>query len=460
MVRIFYIHGVNARRELAHMFEGAPGSGTAEDRIKREFDRQQCAIVEKLEKAALPCFSHADVFPIYWGDLGSRIRYYRQKPKAERLSFEPLVQNGIVRNLAESKSSEHAQGGPGHRAAWRAPAPESDDVVIRLGSIAAHLELAEPTLKDVVLAEPRAALEVLFASEDDGTTDDALARLDARIDALSRRIREDANLRTELDALGLTVTDADRRLVERLARELDEVPGEHEQGKRRRWPWRPLVAAASAGIIPVLKSGATYAHGTRMMGDALIYFQRRGTREAPGAIVRRVLDGIHARSPRHPDGVPTVFVTHSLGCTILYDILTYFEPTLPIDLWVSIGSQLSLYEEVGILASSSHGASPPATAGARGRSPVNLPPHARWHNVVDPRDPVAYFAKLVFERVEDEILSCNNHQFDEIHNAYLEDRKLYARIREWLTELAVARRGATPEARSEAVVPGHARRSE
>jgi hypothetical protein len=174
------------------------------------------------------------------------------------------------------------------------------------------------------------------------------------------------------------------------------------------------------------------------MGDALIYFLRRGAPQAEGPIVARVLQRIREKLPKEPDGIPTVFVTHSLGCTIFYDLFTHFDPSLRFDLWVSVGSQLSLYEEVKILANSNAQAAVTKAPGEPGHVPVALPKGARWYNVVDPRDPLAYTSQCVFEAVRDEIYECKNDQVDEIHNAYLEEGRLFRLIEDWLKDLAAA----------------------
>jgi hypothetical protein len=424
MLRIFYIHGVNSRRELGDMFEGAPGSGGERDGIAKEYSRRVKTIVANLARAAGTAGFKDDheIVPVYWGDLGGKIRYYRPGARPDKPTFEPVVQNGVPRPVHWSGGTERTQG--------TAPAARDEreqDMFLRLESIAGGIDHPAPTLRDLVLAEPRATLTAIFGG--DGGPEEA--HLDARITALARRLREDAALRAELEATDPSVPGADGALLERIFQELEGGANERRQGKRH-WALRPFGAAASAAAIPTLRSARMYSQGSRTMGDALIYFQRRGTRAEPGPIVARVLGEIRAHLPEEPDG-PTVFVTHSLGCTILYDIFTHFDPSLHFDLWVSVGSQLSLYEEVKILANS--GEVPAERAGSPGPVKVTLPKGARWYNVLDPRDPLAYASASVFEGVRDEIYPCKNNQVDEIHNAYLEEERIFSYIEEWLGDL-------------------------
>src|SRR5262249_17188768 len=148
-----------------------------------------------------------------------------------------------------------------------------------------------------------------------------------------------------------------------------------------------------------LTSTKIYAHLSRSMGDAMLYFEGRGSVQKPGPIVSHLLAELRPLS----DGsqrVPTVVVTHSLGCSIFYDLFTHFNRELQFDLWVSVGSQLSLHEDIGILASSRKG-DPALPAGRPGPAPVELPAGAAWYNFFDPNDPLAYPSEGVFEHVRD-----------------------------------------------------------
>jgi hypothetical protein len=107
------------------------------------------------------------------------------------------------------------------------------DVLLRLEAIAALLDDPEPSLRDVVFAQPRATLTALFAKDEAGSATAAEeAELDTRIALLARRVRDDAMLRADLLAIDPSSPDADHDLIDRLSHELDGALGESKQGKR------------------------------------------------------------------------------------------------------------------------------------------------------------------------------------------------------------------------------------
>ena len=424
MVRIFFIHGVNSRSELSHMFAGAR-VGADDDGIKREYDAKMLVIEEKAKAAAIGAgFEAAEFVPVYWGDLGGRLRHYRvERDDDGKETFEAQVQTTVDQSkIAWSTTRERVQG-----SGWTRN--EVDErILFELEAIAARMDAPAPSLRDVVLAEPHAALAALFAEEPE-----------ARGSKLADRIAHEHTLRTSLQAIDATAPDADQHLIARLADELAEAGGERRQGARR-GPMRFVVAAASMAMIPLVKSSKAYAHASRMMGDALIYFLQRGTRERPGPIIERVGEKLRKKLPREPDGVPTVVITHSLGCTIFYDLFTHFDPELRFDLWVSVGSQLTMYEEIKILANSRPDEPLPETPGRPRPTRVALPPGALWYNVFDHRDPLGYASEGVFQPVTDVMRRCQNGQLDEIHNAHLEEDALYVELKKWLEPLRASRR--------------------
>lgn len=426
MVRIFFIHGVNSRSELPHVFAGARVDAGA-DGIKREYDAKLLVIEEKATAAAIGAgFEAVEFVPVYWGDLGGRIRHYRvERDEDGKETFEAQVQTTVDRSKIEwSPTRERVQG-----SGW-ARNEDDERILFELEAIAARMDAPAPSLRDVVLAEPHAALAALFADEPD-----------ARSAKLADRIAHDQTLRTSLQAIDATAADADQHLIARLSDELTEARGERRQGARR-GPMRFVVAAASMAVLPLVKSSKAYAHASRMMGDALIYFLRRGTRERPGPIIERVAETLRSKLPREPDGVPTVVITHSLGCTIFYDLFTHFDPDLRFDLWVSVGSQLTMYEEIEILANGQPDEPLPQTPGRPRPTRVALPPGAVWYNVFDHRDPLGYASEGVFQPVTDVMRRCKNGQLDEIHNAHLEEDVLYAELKTWLVQLRASRRAS------------------
>ena len=86
-----------------------------------------------------------------------------------------------------------------------------------------------------------------------------------------------------------------------------------------------------------------------------------------------------------------------MGGNIVYDILTSYAPDLKIDLFVTVGSQVGLFEELSLFQSSQRWRKndPPPKLVSR---PANV---SNWLNVYDPMDPVGFAVERVFAEARD-----------------------------------------------------------
>lgn len=158
-----------------------------------------------------------------------------------------------------------------------------------------------------------------------------------------------------------------------------------------------LPDAASSLALGLLrhKLNATVA---RFAGDAFVYLAQRGTKEAPGAIVRCVLDALQAaHSTRVGGDDKLVVIAHSFGGEIMYDILSSFAPTLPVDCLVTVGSQVGLFEEMKLYLASRPDL-PPDPPQGRVVRPAAL---GRWLNVFDTNDVLGYQLEPIVSGVSD-----------------------------------------------------------
>lgn len=177
-------------------------------------------------------------------------------------------------------------------------------------------------------------------------------------------------------------------------------------------------AATKALTVPPVqffrrRLGFYFAHG---FGDIVVYLADRGSPERPGPIVSVVADAV-ARAAEN--GEPVVVVAHSMGGNIVYDLLSHYRPDLAVDVLVTVGSQVGLFEELKLFA-----ASRPDIVGPSMRVPV--PGAIRsWVNVVDRADPLSFRTSTVFERATDYV-----YPSDSIwaHSAYLRQPHFHARL--------------------------------
>jgi len=116
-------------------------------------------------------------------------------------------------------------------------------------------------------------------------------------------------------------------------------------------------------------------------------------------------------------------VGHSLGGLLAYDTLTHYAPDITVDHFITVGSQVALFEEMTLCRASQVGvpANPP---GDRLDRPKNI---RQWINVYDTNDVFSFRAEAVFKGVED-------YRFDtgygllQAHGGYFARPSFYRRL--------------------------------
>jgi hypothetical protein len=177
------------------------------------------------------------------------------------------------------------------------------------------------------------------------------------------------------------------------------------------------------------------------MGDVFCYLSKRGNVDAPGDIPMRVLEHLMtAQAIKDKTGEPLVVLSYSMGCEIIYDILTYFLPNIDkfghikIDYWCGAASQVGLFEELKLFLNSSDN---------YGRDHNNRVPFPNrnhlgyWWNVWDPEDFLSYSVHDIIENVDDSRYLVGKSLFSE-HLGYLLEKRFYETLAEWI-------RSKTPE---------------
>jgi hypothetical protein len=159
-----------------------------------------------------------------------------------------------------------------------------------------------------------------------------------------------------------------------------------------------LPASAISSAVLTLGRKNTHLGAAQFLGDVFQYLDKRGDKNAPGPIVKTVLNGFRmARNASTSVDSKLILLGHSLGGVISYDILTYFDTSIEVDVLVTVGSQVALFEEMALYRASRPDFVPnPAT------DRVPRPPNVkRWLNVVDPNDVFSFRTEGVFEGVKD-----------------------------------------------------------
>ncbi|MFJ7529356.1 hypothetical protein ACIQ1S_31075 [Streptomyces griseus] len=155
------------------------------------------------------------------------------------------------------------------------------------------------------------------------------------------------------------------------------------------------ATAVTRGGAAVLRGGPT-RKAALLLGDVMGYFAQRDAAEV-GAIVALVVEALEKASHHAAArGEPLIVVAHSMGGNIVYDVLSHYRPDLRVDLLVTAGTQVGLFEELKLFRASDRS----LTCAGGGKVPA-LPNVGRWVNVVDPADPLAFAAAPVFAGAED-----------------------------------------------------------
>lgn len=158
-----------------------------------------------------------------------------------------------------------------------------------------------------------------------------------------------------------------------------------------------------------------------LLGDVMGYFAERGTLETPGRIVERIAESLNeAAQDAESRGEPLVVLAHSMGGNIVHDMLSHFRPDVRVDLLVTVGTQVGLFEELKLFASSDRAVPHPGQPKV-----AALPNVGRWLNVLDRSDPLAFAAAPVFAGAEDLVFGTGAWW---AHGGYLTSCDFHARL--------------------------------
>ena len=155
---------------------------------------------------------------------------------------------------------------------------------------------------------------------------------------------------------------------------------------------------AATSLLVGLGRRGLHEKASRFLGDIFVYLTERGTPAQPGPIVQDVLAELaKAQAAIRPGDDKLVVIGHSLGGVILYDIVTTFMPSLKFDIFVSVGSQIALFEEMTLYRASKNGVPPNPP---EDRLPVPAA-FIKWLNIYDTNDAFSFRINPVFEGPDD-----------------------------------------------------------
>jgi hypothetical protein len=191
-----------------------------------------------------------------------------------------------------------------------------------------------------------------------------------------------------------------------------------------------LPASAMSSAVLTLGRKNTHLGAAQFVGDVFQYLDKRGDKNAIGPIVKQVLGVLRvARDAKTSLDSKLIVIGHSLGGVISYDILTYFDQTIQVDVLVTVGSQVALFEEMAL-----YRASRPDFVPNPAIDRLPRPPNVkRWLNVIDPNDVFSFRAEGVFNGVKDFQYETGYGAMS-AHTGYFRRPSFYERLGERLTQ--------------------------
>ena len=173
------------------------------------------------------------------------------------------------------------------------------------------------------------------------------------------------------------------------------------------------------------------------LGDSFVYLHEGKSRNAIRAILRT--DLIAAARKANARRVPLIVMGHSMGANILYDMLAEekgggvsgevaaieaeLDFPLHIDLFMSVGTQVGLFETLGLFRGE------PAQ-GSKAPIPSRI---KRWWHVYNRMDVLSFTAAPYFEGVEEFSVDTNAHVVS-AHGAYFISPVFHKRLRKRLQD--------------------------
>jgi hypothetical protein len=188
-----------------------------------------------------------------------------------------------------------------------------------------------------------------------------------------------------------------------------------------------LSSAAAYPFLVTITALARHLRGsimqvaTSFIGDVMLYLAR-------GTEVRDLVHKTIVQACAQRPNEPLVLIAHSLGGVIAYEYATdpAFADRPPIDLLVTVGSQVALFAEYGLF----QAADSALARGASGRRPYPTPSTpGRWLNFYDPDDFLSFPIAGVFPHAAEGDRPCTaGKPFPASHSAYWDNPQLYSAI--------------------------------
>ncbi len=157
------------------------------------------------------------------------------------------------------------------------------------------------------------------------------------------------------------------------------------------------IAANASRLFLSLARRPLHKEISTFLGDVFVYLRQRDLPSDQSPILTEVLAAIDsAHMTCQERNEPLVIIAHSMGGNIVHDILTHWRTNIPVDLLVTVGTQIAVFEELKLFVQSDPQI--PANGVAKAAAPPNV---KKWLNIFDPNDILSFPAERIFTKVSD-----------------------------------------------------------
>ena len=422
---VIFIHGVNTRDNDDYRKDC-----TARDELLRR-------LVLKPLAARGDRFTQIEIFNPYWGDLGVSFRWDQASlPEVHILEHLGAEGEGTPESDFELSETVRDLGGTHQRGSSRLENLGPDEGMLKRAAEKDLTRFVEAVLSPILLSE-------IHLAEDSGIKPETEGVLQALLAIAAEEVSRDPNVKAEVITTGSDdeVMDLLKEKIkarfEQLAAPKEAVPADSrleslgpawlEDLKDRvgeMFDRAKDIPARVTGVsaLDLFRDGL-HRNLSRFLGDVFVYLNERGDKTHPGPIVSKVLQAIKTAPKHHPDE-PLIIITHSMGGNILYDILTYYDPNLKVDVWVSVASQVGQFEEMKIFKASNKKIHKPD------KVPGLKPPLGYWLNIYDPLDSFGFKAVPVFTDADADLEYLTGAGALKAHGEYFGRASFYRLVRE------------------------------
>jgi hypothetical protein len=347
---LVFVHGVNVR----YVPNPVPQQITTRDGLFRQY-----ALPDVVRDPA-----GATILNPYWGDNGASFAWNHASLPKEK--FEPFGAGGSV---FEDLLHESASG---------VQAPAQNQILVTIAR--------ESMVR---------AVDVLWAA---GAYTDSGEQVAADMAASAQRAMDYA--RANPNPAWLNNVQNDDQFVDQLLNAIRPPAAAGPQAFGGQGLWNHFTsavsdlgnAAAAFVLNPAARAVRPYVHHavSVFIGDVFAYLSSRD-KPNNGPIVTEIQGAFErAAAAKSAKDDMLIVVAHSMGGNISYDILTSFAPGIEVDLLLTVGSQVGLFEELKLFKVSDRNIKTPVKV----RRPPNV---KRWINVIDPSDPLGYAVADIFD---------------------------------------------------------------